>query len=325
METQKNIFNLKIFSDRKSMVIFVACLIVSAIFWLLLSLSEEYQEYVPLRIKYKNLPEDKVLIQQLPKEARVLIRAKGFKILGIQSGFTVDDILIDVKKITFVKKGDYYVCDWVNSAHLADFSARDDKRMAVLSIDPDTIHFVMDHKLSKVLPLCFSRSSTPTQNLRIIGAVEVSPDSVHVTGPRHLLKNMNCLYTTNLNLPAFEGRVERQVLLVVPAGTSIAEGASARVRFLVQRMKKRTFEVLISAQNIPFGEELKLLPGAVTVNFLATDSTFSKLSKSDFFVVADYRDLMLSQNKIEVQLRNFPQDIESPSLSPAKVEYLLRK
>jgi YbbR domain-containing protein len=183
----------------------------------------------------------------------------------------------------------------------------------------------MDHKLSKVLPLRFSKSGASAQNLRIIGAVEVSPDSVHVTGPRHLLKNMKCLYTANLNLPAFEGVVERQVALVVPVGTSVAEGASARVRFLVQRMKKRTFEVTILAQNVPFGEDLKLLPGAVTVNFLATDSTFSKLSKNDFAVVADYRDLILSQNKIEVQLLRFPSEIESPSLSPAKVEYLLRK
>ncbi len=326
MEPQKeNKFRLKIFTDRKSMVIFVACLILSALSWLLLSLNEEYQEYVVLKVKYENFPEDKVLLHPLPTEAKVLIKAEGFKILGIRSGFSDDYIVIDIKNIKFKKQGDYYVYDWINRDHLSEFSSREENRLTLLSVNPDTIHIVMDYKLSKVLPLRFSNKNRFSQNLRIIGAVDIQPDSVHVTGATHLLKNMTYLSTDSLNFPGYEGVVEREVKLLIPAGTTVEEGETVKVRFLMQSMKKRSFEVGVVPVKVPFGQDLKLLPGSVTVNFLATDSVFGLLTKKDFFVTANYQDIVFSQDKIEVHLEKFPADIELPSLSPAKVEYLLRK
>ncbi|MFM7022163.1 MAG: hypothetical protein ACKOXB_04235 [Flavobacteriales bacterium] len=325
METQENRYKLKIFTDRKSMVIFVACLILSALFWLLLSLSEEYQEYVTLNVEYKNLPEDKVLLHQLPSEAKVLIKAKGFKILGIRWGFSEEEIIIDFKKIQFTKRGDNYVYHWVNSEHLEELASEEEKRFSVISVVPDTISIVMDYKLSKVLPVRFSDKSTFAQNLRIIGAVSIFPDSVHVTGAMHLLQNLTYLSTDSMYYMSYEGMMEKQVRLAIPAGTRVKEGEIVNVKFLVQSMKKRSFEVSILPVNVPVGEELKLLPGAVNVNFMATDSTFGLLSRSDFLVTADYRDLIFSQDKIEVHLDKFPADIELPALAPAKVEYILRK
>lgn len=326
METPKeNKFRLKIFTDRKSMVIFVACLILSALFWLLLSFSEEYQEYAVLKLKYKNLPENKVLLHPLPSEAKVLLKAKGFKILSIKYGFSNDEIVIDAKDIPFKKKGDYYVFDWINSAHLPDLNSEENSRLTVLSVFPDTIHIVMDYKLNKVLPVRFSDKTSFAQNLRIIGKVEIDPDSVHVTGARHLLKNMTFLYTDSLYLPGYEGEMEKQIKLLIPDGTIVREGETVKVKFLLQSMKNRFFDVSIVPVNVPWGEDLKLLPASVSVNFLATDSVYGLLSKKDFLVTADYRDLIFSQDKIEVRLEKFPPNIELPGLAPAKVEYILRK
>ncbi|MCX6182154.1 MAG: CdaR family protein [Bacteroidetes bacterium] len=325
METaEPHKFRLKIFTDRKSMVIFVACLILSALFWLLLSLSEEYNEFVVLKVRYKNLPDDKVLLHQLPAEAKVLIKAKGFKILGVRSGLSQEEIIIDFKNINFQKRGDYYRYDWVNAQHLSDLSSPENS-FSILSVQPDTFPIVMDYKLSKVLPVRFSNKSSFAQNLKIIGSVAIFPDSVHVTGARHLLNNLTYLYTDSVHFTNYEGPVEKQVKLRIPEGTTVSEGNTVLLKFLMQSLKNRSFELTITAVNVPQGEELKLLPGVVKVNFLATDSTYNILNKKDFLVTADYRDVIISQNKIEVHLEKFPAGIELPGLAPAKVEYILRQ
>jgi len=315
----------KVFTDRKSAVIFLVCLLLSFSFWLLLSLSEESEEMLSLKVNYKNLPEDKVLIRELPNEVKVLVKAEGFTLLGFKSGFTQDEITVDLKNIHFSKEGDYFAFTWVSSKHLNELNAEEHHPLTILGVYPDTIPILMDKKVDKVLPVKFAGKSKNYPNLRIVGDVDIFPDSVHVTGGYHWLKKCEYIYTDSLDLLANEGYVERRVKLKLLAGTRAKEGNSVQVKLLVQSMKSRKMDITIRSINVPAGEELKLLPGVVQVSFLATDSTFSKLTKSDFSAVADYKDLVFSEDKIEVQLTRLPKEIELPKISPARVEYILRK
>lgn len=315
----------KVFTDRKSAVIFLVCLLLSFSFWLLLSLSEETEEMLTVKVIYKNIPEDKVLIQALPNEVKVLVKAEGFTLLGFKSGFSKDEITVDLKNIMFVKKGDYFSSTWISSKHLNEINAAEHHRLTILGVYPDTIPIVMDKKVNKVLPVKFVGKSKNFPNLRIVGDVQLFPDSVHVTGGYHWLKKCDYIYTDSLDLLANEGYVERKVNLKLLAGTTAKEGKTVQVKLMVQSMKSRKLDITIRPINVPSGEELKLLPSMVQVSFLATDSTFSVISKSDFSAIADYKDLVFSEDKIDVQLTRFPKDIELPKISPARVEYILRK
>ncbi|MFZ9846841.1 MAG: hypothetical protein ACO3EE_01665 [Flavobacteriales bacterium] len=328
MDTQEikpNKSKFKVFTDRKSAVIFLACLLLSIAFWLLLSLSAESQETLVLKVKYNNLPEDKVLTEELPRDVKVLVVAEGFTLLGYKLGFAHNEIVVDLKNLNFQKKGDYYTSTWISSKNLDELNAQEGSKLNILSVYPDTIKIVMDKKVNKVLPVKFSGKSMRSPNYRIVGDVVVYPDSVHVTGGLHWLKKCDAIYTDSLDLLSNEGELERKVNLKLLWGATAAEGKTVQVKMLVQSLKSRQMEVNIRSVNVPAGEELKLLPGTVQVTFFTTDSTFSTLNKSDFTAVADYNDLVFSQDKIEVQLTRFPKDIELPKISPAKVEYILRR
>jgi YbbR domain-containing protein len=324
-EIKPNKSKFKVFTDRKSAVIFLACLLLSIAFWLLLSLSAESQETLVLKVKYNNLPEDKVLTEELPRDVKVLVVAEGFTLLGYKLGFAHNEIVVDLKNLNFQKKGDYYTSTWISSKNLDELNAQEGSKLNILSVYPDTIKIVMDKKVNKVLPVKFSGKSMRSPNYRIVGDVVVYPDSVHVTGGLHWLKKCDAIYTDSLDLLSNEGEVERKVNLQLLWGATAAEGKTVQVKMLVQSLKSRQMEVNIRSVNVPAGEELKLLPGTVQVTFFTTDSTFSTLNKSDFTAVADYNDLVFSQDKIEVQLTRFPKDIELPKISPAKVEYILRR
>jgi YbbR domain-containing protein len=328
MDTQEikpNKSKFKVFTDRKSAVIFLACLLLSCIFWLLLSLSEESQETLVLKVQYRNLPDDKVLIEDLPTEVKVLVKAEGFTLLGYKIGFAQNEIVVDLKNLHFSKKDEYYNSIWVSSKNLDELNAQQGSKLNILSVYPDTIKIVMDKKANKYLPVKFSGKSMQSPNFRIVGDVALSPDSVHVTGGYHWLKKSEAIYTDSLDLINTEGEVERKVNLKLLSGATTKEGKSVQVKMLVQSLKSRKMDVNIRSINVPSGDELKLLPGTVSITFFATDSAFSNLNKGDFTAVADYNDLVFSQDKIEVQLTRFPKEIEWPKISPAKVEYILRR
>ncbi len=318
-------FKLKVFTDRKSAVIFLACLLLSGVFWVLLSLSEDFQEQITLKVKYINLPNNKVLINPLPSQVNVLVKAEGFKLLGIKTGFSNDQIEVDASSLKFTKQGDFFVSKWISSQHLNELNENGESRITVLNIFPDTIPIEMDEKVSKVLKVQYSGKSSRFPKLKVIGEPKIFPDSVHVVGGKILLKNYKVVYVDSLELMNKEGLVEDRVKLKLPLGTSVEEGEMVKVKYWVEALKPRKLDLVIRATNVPVGEELKLLPGSVELTFLATDTVFKNLSNTDFSVVADYRDLVFSQDKIEIELKRFPEEIELPKISPAKVEYILRK
>jgi len=95
MDTQEikpNKSKFKVFTDRKSAVIFLACLLLSVAFWLLLSLSAESQETLVLKVQYRNLPDDKVLTEELPNDVKVVVVAEGFTLMGYKLGFAQNEM-----------------------------------------------------------------------------------------------------------------------------------------------------------------------------------------------------------------------------------------
>ncbi len=315
----------KVFTDRKNAVIFLACLLLSCAFWLQLSLSAEAQETLSLKVQYRNLPDDKVLTEPLPSEVNVLVKAEGFTLLVYKLGLSHNELIVDLKKLNFQKNGDYYSSTWISSKHIGEINNQEGNKLNILSVFPDTINIVMDKKISKVLPVKFVGKSSKSPNLRIVGDVKLFPDSVHVTGGYHWLKKCDVIYTDSLDLLENEGELERKIALNLAGGATAAEGKTVQVKMLVQSLKSRKLEVNIRPINVPSGDELKLLPGVVSITFYATDSTFNAIDKSDFTAVADYNDLVFSQDKIEVQITRYPKDIELPKITPAKVEYILRR
>ena len=82
--------------NKQFYIIFI-CFIISTIFWLLLALSHDYPATLTLPVKYLNLPGKKVVINEMPSEISVQIKASGFKIISF--GFQKDRPPVNVDYI----------------------------------------------------------------------------------------------------------------------------------------------------------------------------------------------------------------------------------
>jgi hypothetical protein len=61
--------------------VFLFFLALSAAFWFVRAMGEQYETIVDYPVRYINFPEDKVLIGKVPDKLQLKIRARGFAIL----------------------------------------------------------------------------------------------------------------------------------------------------------------------------------------------------------------------------------------------------
>src|SRR5258708_4928416 len=82
----QNIFRIpsqgvKIKVNKRFSAIFV-CLFIAIVCWFLIALSEDYSTSLTFPVVYNNLPGQKVVVNDLPANILLSVRASGFKILS---------------------------------------------------------------------------------------------------------------------------------------------------------------------------------------------------------------------------------------------------
>src|SRR6188508_3084070 len=93
IKRQSTLQKLKL--NRKISVISL-CLFVSIIFWFLIALSKNYPARLRFPLKYINIPELKLVTNDLPRAIDVSVKTTGFKILSYQFGNKTDSVEFDV-------------------------------------------------------------------------------------------------------------------------------------------------------------------------------------------------------------------------------------
>ena len=91
------------------------------------------------------------------------------------------------------------------------------RQTTVSRIAPSEIHLDIDQLITRDLSVRPTFSGAPPDGYRV-AAVEVEPNRVVVTGPRHDLDKINMIETEPVDLREISGELTREVLLVNPGG-----------------------------------------------------------------------------------------------------------
>ncbi|NOX86606.1 MAG: hypothetical protein GXO86_11700, partial [Chlorobi bacterium] len=96
--------------ERKSdNLVFLICIIIASIFWLLIKLSAVYNETYHFRVNYYNVPEGRNMSRIIDSTLDVTIKAKGFAILRLNLFEDMENINIDLKDMGLMaKNGNVY-------------------------------------------------------------------------------------------------------------------------------------------------------------------------------------------------------------------------
>ena len=93
----------------------------------------------------------------------------------------------------------------------------------------------------------------------------------------------------------------------------------------VTKYTEASIELPLVYENVPAGYGIKTFPDKVTVKYNVALKNYEKINPANFTAVIDYNEIKSGVNKLKVILTKYPNEINSPKIIPAKVEFIIRK
>jgi len=289
-------------------------------------MSKTYTDKFVFPVQYVNFPDQRIVINDLPKSITLMVKTSGFRILAYRFASTQEPIQIDVAasfKGTLDPKNDLIA---VPSKSLTeDFNQQLGNDYVITGFAPDSILFTFSNKVSKRVPVILESSITMSKQFDTTGSILIDPDSVSITGPAASISEVNFVKTELLQLSNLKGSVRQKVGLVKSHLVS-TEAEQVTVMIPVEKFTEGSMEVPVHSINVQQGFTLKTYPDKVKVRYRVSLSKYNEVRPEMFDAVVDASGLPDERTRqLKVRLETAPYFIRSVTVEPEKTDYILRK
>jgi len=305
----------------RQFLVFVFFLMLSGIFWLIITLNETYERELKIPIHIVNTPKNAVLTSNTVDTIRATVRDKGWVIASYLYGGKMKPLTISFKSYD---KGN-------GSGHVASTELKRliDQNLELssktVSVKPEKFDFTYNHGEKKRVPVRWTGRVIPDQ-MFFISRTDIYPDSVEIFANREKLDSITHVTTEPLNYVSFRDTL-RINCHPAPIPNVKIEPGTIHITFYTDVLTEETIEnVPIRCLNMPKGKVLRTFPPKAQVHFVAGASLIRSLRPNDFVVVADYNEIADSKKeRCTLYLRNVPDGVSRATLTVKQVDYLIEK
>ncbi|NJK94694.1 MAG: hypothetical protein HC905_07040 [Bacteroidales bacterium] len=149
---------------KKKLLIYLFFLFISAIFWLLTALNKDYSVQLEFPVRYYNFPPEKVVVSDVPHHLKLWINGHGFTIIKHKLYASLSPLRIDVTGAGITPIDTASQLNYLITRRFRErLSSQIGEDLQVVSIQPDTLYFILDDIISKsikvnpVLDLSFKK------------------------------------------------------------------------------------------------------------------------------------------------------------------------
>ena len=319
-EAVQNIKGFMFSNMNKQVFIFLFFLLLSAVFWLILTLNETYEKELKVPVHIVNVPKNVVLTSSADDTLRITVRDKGWVILTYMYGEQRPKISINFKAYDRGNGGGI-----ISASDLKRISDQlKESTTRIVSIKPEKLEFFYNNGERKRVPIRWAGRVIPEQ-LYFISYVTYSPDSVDIYASAEKLDSIQVINTEPLNHVGFRDTLSVNCRLVHPSDVKVVP-ERITVNFHTDVLTEEGINVPVRCINLPAGKVLRTFPAKVRVNFVAGVGQIKSLRAEDFDVVADYLEIeQKPSEKCNIYLRNVPEGINRATLSARQVDYLIEE
>jgi YbbR domain-containing protein len=305
----------------KQFLTFLFFLLLSGIFWLMMTLNETYEKEVEVPVHITGIPKNVVLTSAAYDTVRVMVRDKGWQLMGYLYGKKLSTIRVPFKSYDRGNgKGQ------VSASDIRRLVAQQmETSSTVISVKPEKVDFFYNSGECKRVPVRWTGRVIP-EELYFISRVTYSPDSVDVYASKEKLDSIQVVYSEKLNHVGFHDTLMVECQLSHGKDVKVVP-ERVRIGFYTDVLTEGSIDgVPIKCINIPEGLILRTFPAKVRVRFVAGVSRLRTLRPEDFVVIADYQEIQQkSTEKCNLYLRTVPQGISRATLDTKQVDYLIEE
>lgn len=312
---------------KNNLSVFIICLLLATLFWFLNAFTKNYDTLLIVPLKYVNMPKNKAIINELPRQISIEVSTYGFYLLTHKISEKQDTVEISGELIQ--ERTGANPKHYIQTRSLLDkFTEQLGSGVRVKNILTDTIYFDFDRILSRKVPVKPNVTYDFEKQHLLAGTVTVKPPMVKISGPAAIIDTIKLLYTEfaefhNLNKTmtadlGFSLAKEYKNITINPEVVSI--------KIPVDKFTESSLTVPVVVENVPRKQSVKTFPDKVNITFVVAFSQFEKVSPELFIATIDYNEIIKDKkSKIKVKISKSPDFVTVTKVIPEKVEYIVKK
>lgn len=320
IKKNKNTGKLKTTKKTKMILGF---LILSFLFWVLIKLSKEYIDVVPVNLTYYNLPEGKMLQNEPPNTVELTLKTYGFDL--IKYHFFNRELQIDLQSIKSKDENIYFQS---TENLLPSVKSQLSSDVEVISIKPDTLFYNISQGVTKTVSIKPNIDINYQSGFNLLGKLTVEPQKVTISGPEIFIDSINYIETqkqtlSNINLD-FEVAIP---LLKLNEKSKVTYSIDeVKVKGVVNKFTEAKFTIPVIVENLPENYTVTTFPSEVEIIFQVGISDYNKINKNDFKVNCDYeRSVKDGLNYLIPKIVLKPSYITDIRIIPNRIDYLIKE
>ena len=312
--------------NRRSVAFFL-CLVLSGLFWLLTSLSEEYVDEVSIPVAYENLPEDLLIANRPITVVRAEVKGFGFSLLWHWLKFNSASLNILANPTgmpSTTRNGEemHYVLAQEKTGNLSFLG---DDRIEVLRIYPDTLFIKFRPMFRKRVPVRLDAQILCAKQFGLSGAPAVDPDTITLSGLKADVEKIDHITTEKQSWTDLDESLTAEVPLIGQADTQLVRMSHQYVQVAINVSQFTEGSVTIPINvRASSGASVKVYPSEVEVKYQLPLADYEKVT-AEMFRASVTLDAQNDGQLLTVELDELPVQVRQARVIPAQVEYIVQK
>ncbi|MAP81480.1 MAG: hypothetical protein CL526_10370 [Aequorivita sp.] len=300
---------------------FLFFIFIATIFWVLTKFSREFTTTMEAKIRYQNIPETTALSENNLHKLTFDLTANGFEILF----YKFKKPKIDISVGEFYNKEDAYFT--ISKSELTRLVASNfNTNLGIKNLSVEALKVALDPIVLKKVPVIPQLEISFKEGFKPIDSLEITPDSIMVSGPSGTLQNLKSISTEAFSVNNIDANFTKTLKVVSPNDEIVNfKPKQVEINLGVAEFSQGQFTLPVEVINLPPNLEIKLVSPVITVFFDVSISKFADISKDDFRVICDYAKRNETDNFMLPSLEKAPDGIQNIVFDPKKIDYLIFK
>ncbi|WP_340073537.1 YbbR-like domain-containing protein [Leptobacterium sp. I13] len=306
---------------KRNATVFLLFFIFSCILWFLIKLSDSYTGETNIRISYKAVPSEKIILGAPPQKVKTIIEGRGFQILSFR--LFGRKLELDVSKALSKHQKNYFTADAIRQQMNIQFS----KNITIQEVLTDTVFIDLGINKRKKIPVIPQLTINYVKDYALYDSLIVDPSHIIVSGPEDIVDTIYSIATQRRVLDNINSNIEITEALILPKKEKSLSfsHSSVIIKGQVVRFSEKILKVPVIVTNKPIDVSVRLFPNEVRIVCRGRFEDLKNSNMEDFMVVCDYNSITGSSNYMIPSIKQIPEWAKEAELLDKKIEFLIKR
>lgn len=256
---------------------------LATLFWFAVVTENVYEYDVDVPIVVVNVPEGKILANDLPAKARVRFEGKGRALLTLifsRDARIVLDLANTRQRHAFGLKRE-----------MVDPPRSSNGLMPLQILSPDTVRVQLSNLVERLIAVNADVKIVTVPGYTVVQPWRLVPDSVAISGPEEVIRDIDVIMTEHMEFANVQDSFSAVLrLLPLPASERAGLAANTVQLFIdVQKLIEVTLhEIPVRVQNAPRHIKITPVPSTLSLTVEGGEKLLLNLKREDIVAYIDY-------------------------------------